>query len=123
MADAKKKTAAAARADAATTEHTASPRTLEYDGLVLEGLPAKLPFRLLKALYDIRTATQGANADPSAIVGLIATILPEQQMDRFWTHFGDRDMDDADTILTDFVQAIFELYGTTPGESSASSGS
>jgi hypothetical protein len=115
-----KKAAAGTKAAAATTEQAPVTRTLEHDGLVIEGLPAKLPFRLLRALYDVHQSSRDGENTPAAIIGFIDEVLNADQMTLFWDHFGDRDMDDAEEILSGIVQAIFELYGTSTGESSAS---
>jgi hypothetical protein len=115
-----KKKAAPKKADVATTEDVVTTRTLEYDGLVIDGLPAKLPFRVMRGMYEVRQIMRTGGNDPSGILDLIAGVIGEQAMERFFEHFGDRDMEDAGEILNGMVEAVFELYGTSTGESSAS---
>lgn len=109
------------KADVATTEEVVATRTLEYEGLVLEGLPAKLPFRVMRGMYEIRQAMRSGGDDPSGILSLIEGVIGEENLERFFEHFGDRDMEDAGEILNGMIEQIFAVYGMTTGESSASS--
>lgn len=110
MTPAKGKAASPSKGEAAVAEN--EPREVAYKDLGLPGtgsftIPAKLPFRVLRFL-------RSSDPGPESIVGLVDTILGEEQAETLWGL--DIDMEQG----KEFVQNLAAQYGLTPGESQAS---
>lgn len=89
----------------AREEAAEQPKTLEFHGLTLT-LPAKMPFALLRHL--------DGNVDGTTIVGILRTLLGQDQLDAVFD-LG-LDIDEGTELFT----IASGLYGTSAGKSSRS---
>lgn len=103
----RKAAAAPAKGAAARAETNGKVRELTFEGLKLK-LPERLPFR------SLRYVSSGEDAGPAEIVGLLTSILGEEQMEKVWAL--DIDIDRGGDLLTEVTEAM----GMSPGESEAS---
>jgi hypothetical protein len=110
-----KTTAAASKKGAAARaeKNGAVEKTIEFEGLTLT-LPEKLPGEVIFALA-------GVNENPGEIVNIVGSIIGATQLVDVRAALSGRDFEDTVTALSSLMNSAISEYGTSPGESPASS--